>query len=541
MKQESTYSIFIQIGFMILGVLLGVISYGVYLHASPFFGVLLIVLDIMIIAGILLGVRWSSERKIAMYLDELAANIKKVSDGEQIFSIEANASKGVKMLHESIETLRKNMKQQNRTKDIVLKIANTLAVNIELEKLLNELLPKVIEGTRSNWGAFYILNQVTGKLEIKASLGFSNNVYKQFDIAIGEGFIGQAAQCKKVKIVQDIPDDTVYVSRTFIGKIKPKAMMTIPIMTQGELVGILVLASIYEYTNEQLEIVKVIRYYLGMAISNGLTYERTQRLSNELQFQNQLIQNLNDELEDKVRERTDFLNNIINSIKDYAIVSMDQDGFITTWNKGAEILKGYSANEVIGNHISVIYLESDVVSGKIERQLQIAEKEGEYVEYGWRSKKDGQKFFADVIITPMYNKNNELIGFTNITKDITVIKNMEQALLYEKTFNKKLLENSTRALLLVSQEGIIQDSNVQTEKMIGFTKEELIGKMIKDYFDHGEEVEKNLREIIRRSNRAEWKLIIRDRDNREHAVIVNANVVTDNDGVVKGVLLYLKE
>ena len=65
---------------------------------------------------------------------------------------------------------------------------------------------------------------------------------------------------------------------------------------------------------------------------------------------------------------------------------------------------------------------------------------------GWRTKKNGEKFFADVIITPMYNKNNELIGFTNITKDITVMKNMEQALIHEKTFNQKLLESSTRAL-----------------------------------------------------------------------------------------------
>ena len=99
----------------------------------------------------------------------------------------------------------------------------------------------------------------------------------------------------------------------------------------------------------------IIKYYVGVAINNGITYERTMRLTNELKFQNKLIQNLNEELEKKAEERTFFLNNIVDSIKDYAIYAMDKNGIVLAWNKGAEIIMGYKKDEICGKSIKNIY------------------------------------------------------------------------------------------------------------------------------------------------------------------------------------------
>lgn len=537
MKQSPKVEFIIYSALLVIGVLLGIILFYVYTCVSNGTAILMIIGDIFLIFAFSFISWWKYKKNVYGQLGELTRNIESISKGEVV---KFAPSKAFVRVYDALESLSVHLKRQNRIKASIFNIINALAVNIQLEKLLEALLPKVIEGTRSNWGAFYIVSSVTNKLEIKASLGFSKNVYKEFDISIGEGFIGQAAQSNEIQIITDIPEDTTYCTRTFLGKVKPKSMMIVPISTQHELVGLLVLASITEYQEEQIEVIKSIRYYLGMSVSNAATYERMERLSKELQFQNQLIQNMNDELEEKVRERTDFLNNIINSIKDYAIVSMDEEGFITTWNKGAELLKGYKAEEIIGNHISILYPEEDVKSGKVDRELEIAQTEGEYVEYGWRTKKNGEKFFADVIITPMYNKNNELIGFTNITKDITVMKNMEQALIHEKTFNQKLLESSTRALLLVDKEGIIIQSNEQISTLLGFTKEEMKGKYFPDYFDNPEMVEKSLKDMIRRGSYGEWKWNIRDKGNNPRPVIVNAYGVMDQEGKVLEILLYLK-
>ena len=443
------------------------------------------------------------------YAREFEGIVKAISEGKDDIDLNRTGYEKIDSLYEAFGKLRKNLKHQKEKQDIILKIANTLAINIELEKLLEELLPNVIEGTKSHWGAFYIMNPITGKLEIKASRGLSKNVYKEFDVNIGEGLVGQAALDHKIKIIRDIPIDTVYVARTFLGKIKPKSIMTVPILFQGSMMGILILSSIYNYKEEQVDIMKVIRYYLGVAISNGLTYERTQRLSKELKFQNQLIQNMHDELEDKVRERTDFLDNIINSIRDYSIISLDKDGFITTWNKGAELLKGYKAEEVIGDHISILYSSEEVQKGKVENQLEVAVEKGQYVEYGWRIKKDGEVFFADTIITPMYDDHNNLIGFTNITKDITVTKNMEEALMQEKDLNHLLLETSEEALILLDREGVILKVNPTLERAIGYTADDLEGRFFKDYFEQPKEIIEGLQDIMKRGSRIEWFVQIR--------------------------------
>jgi PAS domain S-box-containing protein len=116
---------------------------------------------------------------------------------------------------------------------------------------------------------------------------------------------------------------------------------------------------------------------------------------------------------------------LIESVRDYAIFRLDPHGYITSWNPGAERIKGYTAAEIIGQHFSRFYPEEDIRSGKCERELEIAVREGRFEEEGWRLRKDGSRFWANVIITPLWDKGQH-VGFAKVTRDLTERKRQEE-------------------------------------------------------------------------------------------------------------------
>jgi PAS domain S-box-containing protein len=110
---------------------------------------------------------------------------------------------------------------------------------------------------------------------------------------------------------------------------------------------------------------------------------------------------------------------LVESVKDYAIFILDPDGRVSTWNPGAERIKGYKASEIIGQHFSKFYPRADVDSGKCERELEVATREGRFEEEGWRLRKDGTLFWANVTITALRNREGVLVGFAKVTQDLT--------------------------------------------------------------------------------------------------------------------------
>ena len=110
---------------------------------------------------------------------------------------------------------------------------------------------------------------------------------------------------------------------------------------------------------------------------------------------------------------------MVDSVADYAIFMLDPTGHIASWNKGAQQIKGYSADEIIGSHFSRFYTAEDLASEKPRRELEIAVREGKYEEEGVRIRKDGSHFWANVVITPVRDSHGALIGFTKVTRDLT--------------------------------------------------------------------------------------------------------------------------
>lgn len=118
---------------------------------------------------------------------------------------------------------------------------------------------------------------------------------------------------------------------------------------------------------------------------------------------------------------------LVSEVRDYAIFMLDPKGFILSWNEGAKRLKGWAANEIIGKHFSSFYSEEDKRGRKPERELEIALKEGRVEDEGWRIRKDGTRFWANVVITALYDEDGVHRGFAKVTRDLTERKNGEES------------------------------------------------------------------------------------------------------------------
>ena len=117
---------------------------------------------------------------------------------------------------------------------------------------------------------------------------------------------------------------------------------------------------------------------------------------------------------------------LVENVKDYAIVMIDPQGYVVTWNAGAQKIKGYTADEIIGKHFSIFYTKEDVAQGKTEKELSMALKDGRYEDESWRVRKDGSRFWANVVITPLRDERGVLRGFGKLTRDLTERRKAEE-------------------------------------------------------------------------------------------------------------------
>jgi len=119
---------------------------------------------------------------------------------------------------------------------------------------------------------------------------------------------------------------------------------------------------------------------------------------------------------------------LVANVKDYAIFLLDPKGYIKTWNKGAQNIKGYKPDEIVGKHFSSFYTEEDITAKKPERELEIATQFGRVEDEDWRVRKDGSRFWASVVITALRDADGELVGFGKVTRDLTERKRQEDQL-----------------------------------------------------------------------------------------------------------------
>jgi PAS domain S-box-containing protein len=173
---------------------------------------------------------------------------------------------------------------------------------------------------------------------------------------------------------------------------------------------------------------------------------------------------------------------LVEGITDYAIYMLDPEGRITNWNKGAQRIKGYKAKEIVGKHFSVFYTPEDRAADRPRKALAIARKEKHFLAEGWRVRKDGTRFFASVVIDPIYEKR-KLIGFAKITRDITERQSALSELLRSESQFKTLVGGVTDyALYMLDPTGIVSNWNVGGERIKGYSADEIVGQHFSRFY-----------------------------------------------------------
>jgi PAS domain S-box-containing protein len=164
---------------------------------------------------------------------------------------------------------------------------------------------------------------------------------------------------------------------------------------------------------------------------------------------------------------------LVESVRDYGIFMLSPDGRVETWNKGAERLKGYTAQEIIGQHFSKFYPQSDVEAGKCDVELEVAARDGRFEDEGWRIRKDGTRFWANVVITALRKPDGGILGFAKVTRDLTERRRAE-----EQARRYRLLVESVKdyAIFILSPEGNVETWNPGAQRLKGYTSKEIIGK-----------------------------------------------------------------
>src|ERR1700730_1558144 len=176
-------------------------------------------------------------------------------------------------------------------------------------------------------------------------------------------------------------------------------------------------------------------------------------------------------LEEALRESEEQYRMLLDGIEDHAIFMMDPAGRIISWNAGAERIKGYRADEIIGRNFSCFFPPQDIERGRPEEILQIAAASGRHEEQGMRVRKDGSLFLANVTFTALRDSTGNLRGFSEFSHDLSESKEAEARY-------RGLLEAAPDAMVVVNQSGEIVLLNVQAEKQFGYRRDELLGQKV---------------------------------------------------------------
>ncbi|MGC1466004.1 MAG: PAS domain S-box protein [Pseudolabrys sp.] len=229
---------------------------------------------------------------------------------------------------------------------------------------------------------------------------------------------------------------------------------------------------------------------------------------------------------------------LIDAITDYAIYMVDPEGIVASWNAGAQRVKGYEAAEIIGQNFSRFYTEEDRLTGRPQRALATAAKEGRFESEGWRVRKNGSRFWAHVIVDRIRDPSGAVIGFAKITRDLSERMNSENILSKSEQRFRLLVQGVTDyAIFMLDPRGYITNWNTGAQKIKGYLPEEIVGEHFSRFYTEGDrqrgEPQRNL-EIAGRVGRYEQEGVRVRKDGSQFWASVVIDAIHDENGDLVG-------
>jgi PAS domain S-box-containing protein len=174
---------------------------------------------------------------------------------------------------------------------------------------------------------------------------------------------------------------------------------------------------------------------------------------------------------------------LVESVRDYAIFLLDDEGYIRSWNQGAERIKGYKAHEIIGKHFSVFYPQDRIDQGWPEHELDVAGSTGRFEDEGWRLRKDGTRFWANIVFTRIDHPDGTLRGFAKITRDLTERRANEQQLARSEERFRLMVDNvRDYAIFMLDTQGHVASWNKGAQQINGYLHDEIVGRHFSAFY-----------------------------------------------------------
>ena len=195
---------------------------------------------------------------------------------------------------------------------------------------------------------------------------------------------------------------------------------------------------------------------------------------------------------DELRRSEERFRLLITAVQDYAIFMLDPQGYVVSWNAGAQRSKGFTAEEIIGRHFRTFYPQAEQDRRHPEHELELALRDGHYEEEGWRVRKDGTRFWANVVITAVHDETGEHIGFAKVTRDVSDRRKADEALRQSEERFRLLVEAvEDYAIFMLDPGGHIVSWNAGAERNKGYSAAEVIGRHVRIFYPPERQAERH--------------------------------------------------
>lgn len=280
-------------------------------------------------------------------------------------------------------------------------VSDTALASLHLADLLPELLGRVREILAADTVVILLLAEDGRELLVRASVGLEQEVAEGMRIPVGKGIAGQIAARRAPMVVEDL--SRVEIWSPILRDRGLRSLLGAPLIVEGRLIGVVHVGTFTDrrFTEHETWLLQLAADRIATAIDHAYLYEAEAQARAAAE----------------TAERRFRL--LIDGVRDYATYLIDPDGRVINWNAGAQRLKGYPENAILGRHVSEFYSAEDVRRGAPARALERAAAEGYHEEETWRVRQDGSRFWADVAVTALRDDEGRLVGFSVLTHDLS--------------------------------------------------------------------------------------------------------------------------